>query len=464
MSKGFIIAGTSSGSGKTTLALAFLAAFGARGYRLAPFKVGPDFIDPGHHTRVTGMISRNLDGWMLTEQYNKALFKSNIRKAEIAVVEGVMGLYDGYDGRSEAGSTAQMAKWLDLPVLLVVDARSMARSAAALVQGFERFDPAVRFAGVVFNRIGSQRHLTYLREAMEGHVEMPCLGGIPRDPSIGIPERHLGLHTADDHPLDSEAIARLASLIEKHVTIDRLLTMLDNSNFDEPPPVDNAINTINEPDPIRIGVARDAAFCFYYPENLELLANHGAEIVPFSPLNDPKLPDDLDGLYFGGGYPELQSARLSENTSLRKMVRDHCRAGMPIYAECGGFMYLCDELTDGEGQTYPMAGCFPFGTRMLTRRKALGYREIRLAKSSPLGPAGLVGRGHEFHYSELLDSDTAVPEVYDTTPRSGDSRSTEGYRIHNTLGSYIHLHFGSNPDMARHFVDNCRKFKKGRIH
>jgi cobyrinic acid a,c-diamide synthase len=245
------------------------------------------------------------------------------------------------------------------------------------------------------------------------------------------------------------------------VDIDRLIAMLDNSNHSEPPPADHVIN---ESEPVRIGVARDPAFCFYYPENLELLANHGAEIVPFSPLSEPKLPDDLDGLYFGGGYPELQPARLSENKSLREIVRYHCHAGMPIYAECGGFMYLCDELTDGEGQSYRMAGCFPFGTRMLTRRKALGYREIRLTESSPLGPAGLVGRGHEFHYSELLHSDTAVPKVYDTTPRSGDSRSTEGYRIHNTLGSYIHLHFGSNPDMARHFADNCRKFKKVRNH
>ncbi len=461
MAKGFIIAGTSSGSGKTTLTLAFLAAFGARGYRLAPFKVGPDFIDPGHHTRVTGVTSRNLDGWMLTKDYNQALFMRGCRKAEMAVVEGVMGLFDGYDGRSEAGSTAQMAKWLDLPVLLIVDARSMARSAAALVQGFERFDPEVRFAGVVFNRIGSPRHLTYLQEALEGHVGMPCLGGIPRDAAIGIPERHLGLHTADDHPLDSEAIARLAALVEKHVATDRLLGMLDQLNIVASPPANAGMDASR---PVRIGVARDSAFCFYYPDNLELLVNHGAEIVVFSPLRDHKLPEDLDGLYFGGGYPELQAGQLSENVNLREAVRHHCHAGMPIYAECGGFMYLCDRLTDVKGKTYPMAGCFPFGTRMLTRRKALGYREIRLAEPSPLGPAGLVGRGHEFHYSELCATDAAVPTVYDAAPKSGENRSAEGYLIRNTLGSYIHLHFGSNPDMAKHFVESCRMFKKERTH
>jgi cobyrinic acid a,c-diamide synthase len=460
MSKGFIIAGTSSGSGKTTLTLAFLAALAARGYRLAPFKVGPDFIDPGHHTRVTGATSRNLDGWMLTRDYNQKCFNRCRQKADVAVVEGVMGLYDGYDGRSEAGSTAQMAKWLNLPVLLVVDARSMARSAAALVQGFERFDAGVRFAGVIFNRIGSARHLTYLQEALAGHVDMPCLGGIPRDSSIEIPERHLGLQTADDHPLDRDIIARLAQLIETHVAMDRLLAVLEETPFSDRPSIGSGGKTVER---VRIGVARDAAFCFYYPDNLELLEGFGAEIVFFSPQTHRTLPEDLDGLYFGGGYPELHAASLAANSQLRTAVRDGSRMNMPIYAECGGFMYLCDRLTDLDGKTYPMAGCFPFGTRMLTRRKALGYREIQLAELSPLGPAGLVGRGHEFHYSELSETNKSVSSIYAVTPRSGADQSTEGYRIRQTLGSYIHLHFGSNPDMARHFVNSCRLFREERI-
>jgi len=460
MSNGFIIAGTSSGSGKTTLTLAFLAALSARGYRLAPFKIGPDFIDPGHHTRVTGAASRNLDGWMLTRGYNQKLFDRCRQNAEMAVVEGVMGLYDGFDGRSEAGSTAQMAKWLGLPVVLVVDARSMARSAAALVQGFERFDPGVRFAGVVFNRIGSARHLTYLQEALEGHVAMPCLGGIPRDSSIEIPERHLGLHTADDHPLDKEGVARLAQLIETHVTLDRLLAILETSQISGRPSVETDGESI---DRVRIGVARDAAFCFYYPDNLELMEDSGAEIVFFSPRMDGTLPEDLDGLYFGGGYPELHAASLAANSPLRASVRGCSHENMPIYAECGGFMYLCDHLTDLNGKTYSMAGCFPFGTRMLKRRKALGYREIQLTEPSPLGPSGLVGRGHEFHYSELSATDSGVASVYAVTPRSGAAPSNEGYRIRQTLGSYIHLHFGSNPDMARHFVASCRLFREERI-
>lgn len=459
MTRGFVIAGTASGSGKTTLTLALLAALARRGLRLAPFKVGPDFIDPGHHQRAAGRRSRNLDGWMLPKAYNQALFARRTRDADLAVVEGVMGLFDGFDGRSEAGSTAQMAKWLDLPVVLVVDARSMARSAAALVQGFERFDPEVRFAGVIFNRIGSPKHLGYLQEALAGHVRMPCLGGIPRESSLAIPERHLGLLTAEDHPLDDGALQRLADLAEQHLDLDRLLSSLhaprrpDRPQADGAPPA--AVTT-------RLGVARDAAFCFYYPDNLDLLARQGADIVFFSPLTDTRLPEDLDGLYFGGGYPELHAAALSENKSLRQAVNQASRAGMPIYGECGGFMYLCDRLKDIEGKAYPMAGCFPFGTRMLARRKALGYREIRLVQASALGPPGLVARGHEFHYSELVAGDVPVPTVYETTPRGSEDRAAEGFRVHNTLGSYIHLHFGSNPAMAIHFVDSCRQFRKER--
>jgi cobyrinic acid a,c-diamide synthase len=461
MAKGFVIAGTASGSGKTTLTLALLAALAARGYRLAPFKVGPDFIDPGHHARLAGTASRSLDGWMLTKAYNQSLFERCRREAAVAVVEGVMGLFDGYDGRSEAGSTAQMAKWLGLPVLLVVDARSMARSAAALLQGFERFDPDLRFVGVIFNRVGSPRHLTYLRDAMRGHVAMPCLGGVPRDPGVAIPERHLGLHTAEDHPLDQDTVARLAHLAEAHIDVNALTALPDIAPMpftaEEPAPRHSAAR-------VRIGVARDTAFCFYYPDNLELLEQAGAEIVFFSPLADRGLPEAIDGLYFGGGYPELHASVLSENRPMREAVRGCCREGMPIYGECGGFMYLCDGLTDMEGRAFAMTGCFPFRTRMLSRRRALGYREIRLRRLSLLGPAGLTARGHEFHYSELGDSDGTVATVYEAAPRTGDAPTDEGFQVYATVGSYIHLHFGSNPAMACHFADHCRAFQNERIH
>jgi cobyrinic acid a,c-diamide synthase len=377
-----------------------MAALTSRGYTVAPFKVGPDFIDPGHHSRVTGRASRNLDGWMLSKAYNLDAFARQTVDADIVVVEGVMGLFDGYDGRSEAGSTAQMAKWLDLPVVLVVGARAMARSAAALVQGFERFDDRLSFAGVLFNHLGSDRHLGYLKEAMDGHVRMPVLGGLVRDEKIAIPERHLGLVTREDHNLAEDSCTRLAGLIEKQIDLDALLQMLPEIDLQGSR---SATADPAKPADVRIGVARDAAFCFYYPDNLELLAAAGARLVPFSPLTDGHLPDGLAGLYFGGGYPELHAKALADNRSLRQEIRQLSRKNMPIYGECGGFMYLCREMGDTHGDVFPMTGCLPFGTRMLDRLKALGYREITQTQATVLGPAGQTARGHEFHYSTIAD-------------------------------------------------------------
>ena len=457
--KGFIIAGTQSGCGKTTITLGLLAALVKRGMKVAPFKVGPDFIDPGHHSRITHTHSRNLDGWMLSEDYNRICFYKNTHQADVAVVEGVMGLYDGYDGRSEAGSTAQMAKWLNLPILLVVDARSMARSAAALIQGFERFDENLSFAGVLFNYIGSQRHPQYLKDALRDNVKMPCLGGIQRDETITIPERHLGLVTQEDHPLTTEAIQRLAGLMQKNIDLDAFmerLPALDRPDRDTllPPPSEKPV--------VRIGVATDNAFCFYYRDNLDLLVNRGAEIIPFSPLKDRRLPDDLDGLYFGGGYPELFAQALSANTGFHNQILTQCNQGMPIYAECGGFMYLCRTICDLEGNTFPMTGCFPFETAMFPRLRSLGYREIILQKDTIIGQRGQTIRGHEFHYSKI----TAFPDNYETiyqlTSRTGMDQMHEGFQIKRTLGSYVHLHFGSHPDVALYFVKSCLDYQHER--
>lgn len=432
-----------------------MAALTARGYTVAPFKVGPDFIDPGHHSRLTGRASRNLDGWMLSKAYNLDAFARQTGDADIAVVEGVMGLFDGYDGRSEAGSTSQMAKWLDLPVVLVVGARAMARSAAALVQGFERFDDRLSFAGVLFNHLGSDRHLDYLKEAMDGHVRMPVLGGLMRDEKIAIPERHLGLVTREDHNLSEDSCIRLAGLIEKQIDLDALLQMLPEIDIQGSR---SATADPAKPADVRIGVARDAAFCFYYPDNLELLAAAGARLVPFSPLTDGHLPDGLAGLYFGGGYPELHAKALAENRSLRQEIRQLSRKNMPIYGECGGFMFLCREMGDTHGDVFPMTGCLPFGTRMLDRLKALGYREITQTQATVLGPAGQTARGHEFHYSTIDDGAADAHGVYRMTDRAGMQKSAEGFVVDQTLGSYVHLHFGSCPQAATHFVNTCGRW------
>ncbi len=457
--KGIVIAGTKSGCGKTTVSLGLMAALVKRGLKVAPFKVGPDFIDPGHHSRVTGVGCRNLDGWMLSQNFNLDAFAECMQDADIAVVEGVMGLFDGYDGRNEAGSTAQMAKWLRLPVILLVDAASMARSAAAIVMGFEQFDADLTYAGVIFNNLGSRRHLKYLKEAVQGRIKMPCLGGILRDKDIAIPERHLGLVTREDHPLAEENIDHLANLIEESIDLDSLL---DNLTDIALPKQTRGRRHRRIEKMARIAVARDNAFCFYYADNLALLEKQGAELVFFSPMADRNLPENIDGLYFGGGYPELYAEKLAENTGLGNRVKEKSADAMPIYGECGGFMYLCEELVDLGNKRYRMSGCFPFATRMFTRLKALGYREITLTRNTVIGNAGLTIRGHEFHYSELVSLSRDVPTAFSISDRLGMDKAPEGYVINHTLGSYNHLHFGSQPEAARSFVENCLRYRNQR--
>ncbi len=454
--RGIVIAGTQSGVGKTTITLGLIAALRRRGLAVQPFKVGPDFIDPGHHTRAAGRVCHNLDGWMLSKEDNLSLFSRHAGEADFTVVEGVMGLFDGYDGLSEAGSTAQMAKWLGLPVLLVVDARSMARSAAALVHGFATFDPDLSLAGVVFNRVGGAGHLQYLQQALGQLEGIKFLGGLPREGELAIPERHLGLFTAEDHPLEDSRLEHMAEMVEKHLDLDGLLASLPVLQIPQETPM------AEEPHTVRLGVARDQAFCFYYQENLELLARYGAEIVPFSPLQDRELPQNLHGLYLGGGYPELSAAPLAANMGMKRSIARQAAAGLPIYAECGGLMYLSREIEDLEGRRHPMAGVLPLEVRMLPRLKALGYREVTLTAPGLLGPAGTRARGHEFHYSEIMDGTGGLATQYHITARQGQKTEAEGYGFNHVLASYVHLHFLSNPEVARHLVDKCREYRQAR--
>jgi cobyrinic acid a,c-diamide synthase len=454
--KGIVIAGTKSGCGKTTASLGLMAALRRRGLKVQAFKIGPDFIDPGHHARITGNASRNLDGWMLSKDYNLDSFRRHTADADIAVVEGVMGLFDGYDGKTEAGSSAQMAKWLGLPVVLMVDARSMARSAAAVVSGFERFDADLTFAGVIFNNLGSERHLRYLKDALAGNVHMACLGGIRRNEAIAIPERHLGLVTQQDHALTPDNIEALANLLETAVDLDRLVADLPDIG---PPAGCEKQSGVAGHQRVRIGVARDNAFCFYYQDNFDLLEQNGAELVFFSPISDRRLPPDIDGLYFGGGYPELNAAQLSDNAGLREEVKKYCMGGMPIYGECGGFMYLCRHIEGREGKRHAMADCFPFSTKMFARLRALGYREVALKVNTIIGTSGQRIRGHEFHYSGLENVSPEVKTVYQISDRTGLDKPPDGYLVHRTLGSYNHLHFGSQPQVARSLVDSCYAYQ-----
>ena len=460
----FIIAGTHSGCGKTTVSLGLMAALTLRGYTVQPFKVGPDFIDPGHHTQITGRTSENLDGWMLDRETNHDLFRRMGQEADVIVGEGVMGLFDGFSGSDEAGSTAQMAKWLGVPVLLVVDARSMARSAAAMVHGYTSFDPDLRFAGVVLNRVGSPGHARMLRQALRAAGGPPCLGCLPRQENLSLPSRHLGLMTAEDAPASQTWIQALGHWVDEHVHCENLLA--DTRMRGDGPQSQAWVQTGTRAHPrkqkVRIGVARDQAFCFYYPQNLRLLQQAGAELIFFSPIQDTDLPEDLGGIYLGGGYPELHAAALAGNRGLRSQMRGFAQGNGPMYAECGGFMYCMQDLIDVQGQRHSMLGLFPFQARMDIRLRALGYREVQVQADSLLGPAGISLRGHEFHYSSIEEETDQVEQMYTLSDRLGKAWRQGGYRVFNVLGSYVHLHFASNPQTADHFVHACRShFNQG---
>ena len=442
---GLLIAAPSSGSGKTSLTLGLMAALQRLGKRVAPFKVGPDYIDPGHHAIVCKRPSHNLDSWFCSREQLTMNFARGAAGADIALVEGVMGLFDGVSGASEEGSSAQIAKWLGLPVLLVIDARAQARSFAAVVKGFAEFDPQLRIAGVIANRVGSQRHAEMLQEALDSVPGLPpLLGALPRQDDIVLPERHLGLVTAED--FSGDQVEHLADWVTRHLDLVQLQGLATSDHVAVlPQPATPREETI------RLGIARDQAFCFYYPENLSLLQQAGVQLVEFSPLRDRQLPDNLAGLYFGGGYPELYAEQLAANAGMRQQICEAAVAGLPVYAECGGLMYLCRSI-----DRWSMCGVFPGVARMLPRRRALGYRQVELAAAGPLGPAGTRIRGHE---SEV-EMPESVERCYQLGRRSGEPTEREGYRCRNVLGSYVHLHFGSNPQVVEHFVNYCLQKKK----
>ena len=434
-----VVAGTHSGVGKTSDTLGLIGALRHRGLVVQPFKVGPDFIDPLHHQRASGRPPRNLDGWMLSPDTNRQRFARATADADVALIEGVMGLFDGSEGKSGRGSTAEMATLLELPVVLVIDAGAMARSAAALIHGYTSFDPAVRVAGVILNNIGSEAHAGMIRDAVAGAV--PILGALPRATGLVIPDRHLGLHLP--HEARTDYVDQLAALIEEHLDLDQLLA---ESLIERSP---QAATAAAPSASARVGVAHDEAFCFYYADNLELLEQAGAELVEFSPIDDP-LPDKLDGLYIGGGYPELHADKLAANTATREAIRDFAAAGGPIYAECGGLMYLADKL-ELDDASYPLCGVLPFSTRMPAPLK-IAYVEITTT-GGLFGP-GHTARGHFFHRSEI-SSEPAGTRSYHLRTSRGD-QSEEGYQLGNALASYAHLHFASDPSLATSFVERCR--------
>ena len=441
----FLIAGTSSGSGKTTITLGLLAALKARGKRVQPFKCGPDFIDPTLHQMVTGTVSSNLDLRMCGEHFCKKTYEQGAANRDVAVVEGVMGLFDGGEA-----SSASLANVLKLPVLLVVDASSAAESVAAIVKGFETFTNDLHVAGVIFNKVGSARHRELIELGMQGNCKCEIIGFFPRDKQFTIPDRHLGLHMGEENPLDSASLQELVQSIEEHLDLDLLLQITTVN--------EKRISLEAEPQKMpavkraRLAVARDRAFCFYYPDNLKILEDAGTELVFFSPLTDTTLPKKCDGVYFGGGYPELFARALSANHNMLSSVAEFAQAGGVIYGECGGFMYLCNAITNLEGENFPMTNIFPFKIRMKPRLARLGYRKATLLSNSFFGKAGSFLHGHEFHYSEISE----IPQKTVTLYKLADKRK-EGYSYKNVVGGYLHLHFARSKENVDFFVDTLAK-------
>ncbi|MEU7055486.1 cobyrinate a,c-diamide synthase [Streptomyces sp. NPDC046197] len=464
-----VVAAPSSGSGKTTVATGLMAAFARRGFAVSPHKVGPDYIDPGYHALATGRVGRNLDAYLCGPDLIGPLFRHGSRGCDIAVVEGVMGLYDGAAGEGELASTAQVAKLLRAPVVLVVDASSQSRSVAALVHGFASWDPEVRIAGVILNKVASDRHEQLLREALDG-AGVPVLGVLRRAARVDTPSRHLGLVPVAERRAEAvEAVAAMAALVEEGCDLDALAGLarsagaLPGADWDAaealavspcaPLPVAAPGAVPRDfrlrPEAPVIAVAGGPAFTFSYAEHTELLTAAGAEVTPFDPLRDEQLPDGVGGLVIGGGFPEVYAAELSANEPLRKAVSALADGGAPVAAECAGLLYLCREL-DG----LPMCGVLDAAARM-SERLTLGYRDAVAVGDSVLAATGERRRGHEFHRTVVEPGSGAPPAAPAWGVRAPDRR-VEGFVQQGVHASYLHTHWAAAPGVARRFVERCR--------
>ncbi|HTY92045.1 MAG TPA: Ni-sirohydrochlorin a,c-diamide synthase [Methanocella sp.] len=454
-----ILAGDRSSAGKTTISTGVMSLLYERGLKVQPFKVGLDYIDPSYHSLVTHRQSENLDGFLMSEPAIVEAFQHSAEGSDVAIIEGVRGLYEGLEALSDIGSTAQIAKILNAPVVLVLDAQSITRSTAAIVKGYKDFDKRINFKGVILNKVGSDRHAEKATAAIQKYTGVEVLGAIPRNKGMSLTMRHLGLIPAregasmvDDFGV---RIDKIKAIVQEHVNIDRLLEIAKSA-----PKLKTGRQSIfkqEKPTGARIGVAMDEAFNFYYKDNVDLLQLKGAEVVYFSPLHDREIPD-VDGLILGGGYPEFFARELSENASMRKSIADASASGMPIYAECGGMMYLTGTLEDEKGKRFDMVGAFG-GVASMKHIRHIGYVLGQLEKDTPIGVKGTFFKGHEFHYSVLTDVPPDAKFAYRMDRGIGIKDGLDGMLVNNTLGSYTHLHAASYVPFARNFVDACVEYK-----
>jgi cobyrinic acid a,c-diamide synthase len=453
-----LIAGTGSGVGKTLMTAGLIGALRRRGLRVQPFKCGPDYIDPGWHSRAAGRPCRNLDTWMLGTPAVRDSFRRGCAGAGIAIIEGVMGLFDGARFDSGAGSAAEIAVLLQAPVLLVLSVAGSARSAAATALGFARFDPACPVAAVALNFAGSERHARGCGAAITDATGLPVLGWLPRETGLTVPERHLGLHLAAEDGSADAVLDAAAGAVAARFDLDALLRLAATAPPLPAPAPPAARGPADGPaDGPILAVARDAAFAFYYQDDLDLLAAAGARLAWFSPVAGERLPPGAAGVYLGGGYPELHASALSANTGLWQDLRALHARGAPVLAECGGFMALTEALVDAGGARHPMAGLVPGETRMTPRLAALGYREATALADTPLAGEGETLRGHEFHYS-TWDRAAAppAPAWRACGTRAGASPMPAGHADNGLLASYLHIPLAQRPDLADRLVARLR--------
>jgi cobyrinic acid a,c-diamide synthase len=440
-----MISGERSGVGKSTVTVGILSALRKRGLDVQPFKAGPDFLDPMHHNEVCDRISRNLDTWMFPE-WIPISFQRASSHANISVIEGVMGLYDGLNGRSEEGSSAHLAKKLQCPVILVLDAASSSRSVGAVAKGFKTFDPKTDVRGVIFNNVSGQRHLEMIEESIEG-LDLVSLGGLPRKKEIELESRHLGLVPAKEQD-NKGRYDEIRDMIEENLDVDQMIHIAkdapDWTEVEEPP--------IEKMGDFRLGVAKDDAFNFYYEDNFDIMRSLGAKMVEFSPINGD-LPD-ADGYYFGGGYPELHLDELASNTAMKESLLKSIERGAPSYAECGGLMYFCRDVGGQDGVIRKMADVFDAKAEMTSKLEAIGYVDARCVNDCILSPAGGTIRGHVFHYSKIVSHNERT-FAYDLSKNKGIDGPKDGFVRENVLASYMHLHFGNNLGFAKGFARSC---------
>lgn len=471
-----MIAAVRSGSGKTSVATGLMGALTARGYRVQGFKVGPDFIDPGYHTAVTGVTSRNLDTWLLSHIEVCELFWKAIANKDIAVIEGVMGVFDGLRGMGERASSAEIAKLLDCPVVLVLDVHAQARSAVVEYLGCRTLDPKLPLAGVILNRVQGSGHLEMLQESFREAGNIPVLGAIREGSIPSLKERHLGLVPVTEQQQVEQVLPDLVAAVSVQVDLDEIVRVATSApagygscfkeqftggerihagnkggKVQEPPPVEGG--------KVRLAYAWDDAFNFYYRDGLDLLERLGGELVSFSPLRDRRLPAGIGGILIGGGFPELFCRQLAENTEMKHCLRRAHADGIPIYAECGGFMYLCEQIYDSQGHAYPMVGLVPGSCRMEKHLAGMGYVEAYALSANVLCRPGEVLRGHEFHYSSFIPDEEPFPWAFSFQKGNRPARC-DGYTSGNLLATYLHFHFVSSPRAAARFVASCRSWQK----